>query len=113
MAGSNARVLTKGEADAIFDLLGEQRDKIILSLSTSGQPREYQLRYRVAYSLHDAKGGVYISPTTLILRRDITFNDQVLAKEYEEQLLYQDMQSDMVQQILRRMQASRLHASDE
>ncbi|MEO8142986.1 MAG: LPS assembly lipoprotein LptE, partial [Betaproteobacteria bacterium] len=38
------------------------------------------------------------------LTRDITFNDSdVLAKETEEQLLYRDMQSDMVQQIMRRL----------
>jgi LPS-assembly lipoprotein len=112
-AASNAKVIAKGEADAIFDLLVEQREKAIISLNTSGQPREYQLRYRVAYAVHDTKGGIYIAPTTLILRRDISFNDQVLAKEYEEQLLYQDMQTDMVQQILRRMQASKLHSPEE
>jgi LPS-assembly lipoprotein len=31
----------------------------------------------------------------------------VLAKESEEQLLFRDMQSDMVQQIMRRLAASR------
>jgi LPS-assembly lipoprotein len=31
----------------------------------------------------------------------------VLAKESEEQLLFRDMQSDMVQQILRRLAAAR------
>ena len=112
-AATSTKVLSRGDADAVFDLIGEQREKIILVLNTSGQAREYQLRYRVAYSLHDTKGGIYIPPTTLILRRDITFNDQVLAKEYEEQLLYQDMQSDMVNQILRRMQASKLHVPDD
>jgi LPS-assembly lipoprotein len=37
----------------------------------------------------------------------MTFNDaQVIAKEAEEQLLYRDMQTDMVQQILRRLVAA-------
>ncbi|MEK7437750.1 MAG: LPS assembly lipoprotein LptE, partial [Pseudomonadota bacterium] len=41
------------------------------------------------------------------LTRDISFNDaQVLSKESEEQLLFRDMQSDMVQQILRRLAAA-------
>ena len=44
------------------------------------------------------------------LRRDITFNDnQTLAKESEELLLYRDMQVDAVQQIIRRM--SVIHVS--
>ena len=44
----------------------------------------------------------------LTLKRDIGFNEsQVIAKEAEEELLYRDMQSDLVQQILRRMSALR------
>lgn len=113
-AASNAKVLASGDtAAAVFDLLGEQREKIVLSLSPDGQPREYQLRYRITYDVRDPKGGIYIAPISMTLRRTITFNDQVLAKEYEEELLYQDMQTDMVQQILRRMQASKLHLPDE
>ena len=42
------------------------------------------------------------------LTRDISFNDQVLAKEAEEVLLYRDMQTDMVQQIVRRLSAAQL-----
>jgi LPS-assembly lipoprotein len=38
----------------------------------------------------------------------MTYNDaQVIAKENEEALLYRDMQTDMVQQILRRLVAAR------
>ena len=41
--------------------------------------------------------------------RDITFNDsQVLAKEQEEALLYRDMLSDLVTQIMRRLQAAKV-----
>ena len=66
--------------------------------------REYQLRYRVGFRVHDAKGRDYLPPSEIQLTRDISFNDtQVLAKESEEALLYRDMQSDMVQQILRRL----------
>ena len=38
------------------------------------------------------------------LSRDVTYNDaEILAKEAEEQLLFRDMQSDMVQQVMRRL----------
>jgi len=38
------------------------------------------------------------------LSRDVTYNDaDILAKESEEQLLFRDMQSDMVQQVMRRL----------
>ena len=42
----------------------------------------------------------------MVLQRDISFNETaVLAKETEEILLYRDMQSDLVQQLLRRVAA--------
>ena len=41
------------------------------------------------------------------LKRDVSFNDSdVLAKETEEQLLYRDMQFDMVQMVMRRLAAA-------
>ena len=47
------------------------------------------------------------SDRTLELTRDVTYSDaDVLAKESEEQLLYRDMQGDMVQQIIRRLSAA-------
>ena len=108
-AGSNAKVVLKAdEAQAVFALIGEAREKVILSLNTQGRVREYQLRYRVNFRVHDGKGGEFIAPSVIILRRDISFNDQVLAKEAEEGLLYREMQSDMVQQLIRRMQAAKL-----
>ena len=95
---------TPQEAQAVFTLLGEAKEKHILSLSATGRVREFQLRHRLAFRVHDLKGREFIPPTEIILTRDISFNDErVLAKEYEEQLLYRDMQNDMVQQLLRRM----------
>jgi LPS-assembly lipoprotein len=102
-----------GPAPAVFELLSEGQEKAILSLNTSGRPREYQLRYRVGFRVHDGRGGEYIAPITLILRRDLPFNDQLLATQSEEALLYRDMRGDLVQQILRRLQASRLRPRED
>ena len=107
-AGTRARVVddTKG-AEAIVQFTEESRQKVILSLSGTGRVREYRLIYRVGFRVHDGKGGEYITPTTLQISRDITFNDtEVLAKEAEELLLVRDMQADMVQQIMRRLAAA-------
>ena len=68
---------------------------------------EFQLRYRVGFRVHDGKGNDYVPQSTLELTRDVTYSDaDVLAKESEEQLLYRDMQGDMVQQIIRRLSAA-------
>ena len=47
----------------------------------------------------------------ITLRRDMTYDDtQVLAKESEEALLYEDMKSDAVQQVLRRLSVVQMPA---
>jgi LPS-assembly lipoprotein len=104
-AGTNAKVVDDPKtADAILELTGEAREKIILSLTGTGRVREFRLRYRVNYRVHDAKGTDYIPTTVVQLSRDVTYNDaEILAKEAEEQLLFRDMQTDMVQQVLRRL----------
>lgn len=95
------------KAEAVLEFSQELREKLILSLATTGRVREYQLRYSVSFRVHDGKGGEFLPTNTVRLTRDISFNDsEVLAKESEEQLLYRDMQFDMVQQIMRRLAAA-------
>jgi LPS-assembly lipoprotein len=107
-AVTNASVVDDAKrAEAIVEFLQERREKHILSLTGAGRVREFQLRYEVAFRVHDGKGVQYVAPTTLLLTRDMSFSDaEVLAKEAEEQLLFRDMQNDMVQQILRRLAAA-------
>lgn len=112
--GSNAKVVANiDDAQARFVLLGEAREKIILSLSTQGRVREFQLRYRVVYRVHDGKGGEFQRSSEIVLRRDISFNDDVLGKESEEELLFREMRADMVNQIIRRLQAAKLRQPDD
>jgi len=95
------------QAEAVLEFTQEFREKLILSIAATGRVREFQLRYRVGFRVHDGKGGEFVPLNTLQLTRDVTFNDtDVLAKETEEQLLYRDMQFDMVQQIMRRLAAA-------
>ena len=108
-AGTSATVLDSPKgADAILSFTGEARNKKILSLTGTGRVREFRLVYLVGFRLHDGKGGEYIPPSTIELTRDVSFNDsEILAKEAEEALLFRDMQADMVQQVMRRIAASR------
>jgi LPS-assembly lipoprotein len=70
--------------------------------------REFTLRYRVGFRVHDGKGTDFVPPSVIQLTRDVTYDDaEILAKEQEEQLLFRDMQADMVQQILRRLAAAK------
>ena len=107
-AGTQARVVDDPkQAEAVLAFTDENREKNILSLTGAGRVSEFQLKYRVGFRVHDGKGGDYVPQSTITLTRDITYSDtDVLAKEAEEQLLFRDMQSDMVSQIVRRLAAS-------
>lgn len=95
-------------ADVIFDLLTELPEKVILSRTSTGAVREFQLRFRVRFRLRTRDGYELIPDTELVQERDISFNESAaLSKESEEQLLYRDMRSDLVQQVLRRLGALR------
>nr|WP_306441234.1 LPS assembly lipoprotein LptE [Methyloversatilis sp. XJ19-13] len=94
------------DADAVIDITENRVEKVILSLNSAGRVREYQLRQRFGFKVRSPKGEEIAPVSTIEVRRDITSNDvEVLAKQEEEQLLYAEMQGDVVQQLLRRLQA--------
>ncbi len=92
------------DAQATFLQTGEAKEPIILSLSGSGRVREKRLRYRYGYRVVDDKGRDLIAPGVIELSRDISYADSdVLAKTQEEDLLWRDMENDLVQQLMRRL----------
>ncbi len=94
------------EAQVVLDIVSDQREKVVVGLSASGQVREFQLRNRVKFRLRTPQGKELIAETELLQQRDISFNESaVLSKEAEEQLLYRTMQNDIVQQLMRRLAA--------
>lgn len=108
--GSAVHVLSPEEpldkAQLVFDVLSEQREKIVVAVNSSGQVREFQLRIRVKFRVRTPQGEERVPESEILQQRDISFNESaVLAKEAEEGLLYRDMQSDIVQQLLRRLAA--------
>lgn len=93
-------------AEVVLDFQNELREKTVVGMNTSGQVTEFQLRSRLRFRLRTPKGKELIPSTELVLHRDVSFNESaVLAKEAEEGLMYRDMQSDIVQQLMRRLAA--------
>jgi LPS-assembly lipoprotein len=91
-------------AEAIFRQLSFTREREIAILNADGQVREYQLRLNYAFRLEDKTGAPLTQTSNVVLLREITYDDnQVLSKAQEEEFLWQDMEKDLVQQILRRL----------
>ena len=106
-ASGDTIVLPKEQgAEAIMDVLAQTQEKVILTLNSQGRAREYTLFYKFMFRLRDAQQKELMAPTEITLKRDISYSEsQELSKVAEEALLYRDMQSDLVRQILRRLAA--------
>lgn len=93
-------------ADLVLEIVQELREKVVVGRTSTGAVRENQLRLRIRFRVRNREGIERIPETELVQLRDITFNESyVLAKTSEETLLYANMQTDMIQQILRRLAA--------
>jgi LPS-assembly lipoprotein len=113
-SGSKTQVVDNAaDAQAILQVVGNQREKVIFSLTSAGRVSGYTLRYRFVFRVHDGKGHDFIPQSEIVLIREMTYSDaQVLAKEVEEQTLYRDMQHDMAQQVMRRLAAAKVEKTD-
>lgn len=111
--GGTVQVLPVNEpltkAQVVLEILQERREKTVVGVSSSGQVREFQLRIRVKFRVRTPQGEELVPDAEIVQKRDISFSETaVLAKEAEEALLYRDMQTDIVQQLLRRLATVKL-----
>jgi len=111
-ASSATRVVTEPkDAEATLTVISDSSQKTILSLNSSGRAREFQLTRSFSFKLASAKQLEYLAPSVIVIRREITYSDDlVLSKESEEALLWRDMQNDLVQQLMRRLAAAKPRA---
>jgi LPS-assembly lipoprotein len=109
-AGGQLEVVTEpkrlNSVEVVLEILTDQREKSVASTTSAGQVREFQLRVRTKFRLRTPQGKELIPDVELLQQRDISYSEtQALSKEAEEQLLYRNMQTDIVQQIMRRLAA--------
>jgi LPS-assembly lipoprotein len=93
-------------AQVVFDQLIDQRDRMIVARTSTGAIREFQLRLIYRFRLHTLEGKDLIANGEITLLRDVNYNEsQALSADEQTNLLYADMQNDLVQQLLRRLAA--------
>lgn len=78
----------------------------VLSVGGNARATEYALRHHVEFEVRDAAGTVVLAPQTIELTRDFTFDaSQSLGVAAQIDLLSKELQQDMVQAVLRRIEA--------
>jgi LPS-assembly lipoprotein len=106
--GSAKLVAAAAGAEAVLEVNSVEDTKQILSLSGGGKVAEYLLTKRVMFRVHDNDGQDWLPTAEVLVRRSYTYSDtEALAKEAQEQRLWREMQTDSVQQIVRRLQAAK------
>ena len=94
------------QSDVVLDVFSEERQRVVVGMNASGQVREQQLRLRIRFRLRTPAGKALIPDVELFQQRDLSFTETAaLSKEIEEATMYRDMQTDIVQQIVRRLGA--------
>lgn len=79
------------------------RDTLVVSANAKVQ--EYVVRHRVELSAADGAGKLLFGPASIEITRPFTFDQtQGLAAAQEEELIRGELQREMVQQILRRLE---------
>ena len=110
--GSARLVAAAAGAEAVLEVNSVEDTKQILSLSGGGRVAEYLLTKRVMIRVHDNDGQDWLPTAEVLVRRSYTYSDtEALAKEAQEQRLWREMQTDSVQQIVRRLQAAKKPAA--
>lgn len=92
------------EAEVSLIILTRDKERETLSLSTSGRVREYALFYTFRFQVTDAHNHILLEPQKIHLRRTLTYTEsQAYAKDKEEDMLYESMEDDVIQQVVQRL----------
>lgn len=91
---------------AVMNISANAFSTDVLSVGGNARATEYSLRYHVVLEVQDAGGTSLLPKQTIELSRDFTFDaTQALGVAAEVDLLTQELQRDMTQTILRRLEA--------
>ena len=105
-AGSNVSISDSPDnAQAILRITRETRERNIISYNAEGEAREYELKYVVQFRLTTPRGTPYLSDTTLVALREISYDeDDYLSRDNEEARVVDEIQADLASQIIRRIE---------
>ena len=102
-----AVVAEQKDAQLRITLIGEDVQRRVLSVGSTGKVEEYEVRYAASYAVERGKGETVIPKESLSEQRSYSFNESdVLAKDVEQEHLVQDMRRDVVRRMMLRLQSA-------
>jgi LPS-assembly lipoprotein len=106
LIASNVNVInTRGSSGAVISVHEDKLTERVLSVSARNIPTEYELTYKVRFSVL-SEGKKLIDGEEISATRDISFDEaQLLAKEREQEILSEALARDLVGLVMRRLAA--------
>jgi len=106
LLASGAKVIrTRGSSCATIDVHDDALTERVLSVSARNIPTEYELTYKVKFSVTSG-GKSLIENEEISATRDFSFDEtQLLAKEREQEILREALARDLVALVMRRLAA--------
>jgi LPS-assembly lipoprotein len=94
-------------AEKCLEIVNDGFAKEILSLSSKGRVKEYEINYKVTYRVK-LQDGAWSSPIEIETNRDYTFDDtNIIAKTEEESRLIKGMQDQLIRTIVTQISVSK------
>jgi LPS-assembly lipoprotein len=106
LIASGARVIrTQGSSGAAIEVHDDELTERVLSVSARNIPTEYELTYRVKFSV-TSSGKPLIENEEISATRYFSFDEtELLAKEREQEILREALARDLVALVMRRLAA--------
>jgi LPS-assembly lipoprotein len=107
LQANGIEVVDASRATAILRITNRQRGRRVLAVDADGKVREIEVFATINFELTGRDNPLRLKDQTLTLTRDFVFDEtDVLGKAAEAELLYEDMESELVRLILYRLEAA-------
>jgi LPS-assembly lipoprotein len=108
LRGTQVRLVANAkEAKLVLRVLGEARSSRVVAVNRSGKVLSFELFYRVTFDVQGADGKERLPRQEVDLVRGFDNPDtEVLGKQLEGELIYQDMIDDAADRVLIRLRAA-------
>lgn len=97
-------VTTSAEAGTVIKIAKEDMSSRVMSINTAGRANQFQLIYRIIFSIHEPSGKLLLGDQNVNIKREY-FNDQtdILGKSNEEGVIRAEMYQQAVSSIMSRI----------
>ena len=106
LRSAGVEVVGSGSADVTIELVSDRTSRRAVSVTDQARAAEYQTTLTVVYAVFDAKGDPLAAERSIRASRVYTVDrDNIVGSSEEQALLQREMVDDLVQQIIRGVNA--------